>query len=269
MGAQRPPQCGAVVRMRSQPALPRVPRHGRQAAITVLPLPEGRNRSGGQRAGRPPGTPRPPQPQHPRLELPQVSSLWVRVLHRLSEGDGAHVWVPAGDRAVPRVPPRPTAAPVGAAPLPSLAQPLPGSASCELLAQALPNPPAGSHRSRRNEKGESLFCSQLSLFIAPSAGRTAVTLSPGSAARSAPSLTVLPSGPFNPTFFSLFLCFPRTDRLPFPAAALPLVHPRCHPGAKPTCPTLPWPCCRAWRCWGGGGMAPPRLRVRLPAGLRH
>ena len=55
-------------------------------------------------------------------------------------GDGAGVWVPSGDGAVPRVsPPEPMASPVSS-----------------LLAWALVNPPAGSHRSRSNEKGESL-----------------------------------------------------------------------------------------------------------------
>lgn len=50
-----------------------------------------------------------------------------------------------------------------------------------------------------------MFRSQLSLFIAPSAGRMAVTLSPGSA----PSPTMLHSGPFNPPVFPLSFSSPR------------------------------------------------------------
>lgn len=58
-----------------------------------------------------------------------------------------------------------------------------------------------------------MFHSQLSLFIAPSAGRTAVTLSPGSAA------ALVPLGHSTPHFsFS----FASSDHLPLPAPFFPL-----------------------------------------------
>lgn len=88
-----------------------------------------------------------------------------------------------------------------------------------------------------------MFRSQLSLFIAPSAGRMAVTLSPGSA----PSPTVLHSGPFNPPSFSSFLFLPQTNPVPVLCPLCP-----CPPHTVP----LPTP-------------LTPRLRARLPAGLRH
>lgn len=109
-----------------------------QAATTAPSLPERRSRSRGQWAGKAPG----------RLSSSTPVTSCPRSHPLRSEGDGAGVRVPAGDRAVPRV------SPLGAIP-PSPARPSSSSASQGLLAWAPANPPAGSHRSRRNEKGES------------------------------------------------------------------------------------------------------------------
>lgn len=66
-----------------------------------------------------------------------------------------------------------------------------------------------------------MFHSQLSLFIAPSAGRMAVTLSPGSAAALLPLTPCCLWVHLTPHFFP-FLCFPWPNHLPLPAPFFPL-----------------------------------------------